>query len=175
MTIYTIYALLLAPLVLWVVGRLTNPRRTTPMTTEPPPDGLFTTRRAASGLSPYELARRFLALPLLDRGDLDEELHALAVTSALARATQGWSAIAIHRALVAGATVEQVMDASTDDAVAVAWADWAKGQLEYGLEYGLVDPAEIAKVGRLLRRHGALDRRVEEEILDLASGRVPAA
>lgn len=91
---------------------------------------------------------------------LEEELAELAVMSALVRWLDGWRPVNVHRAILGGATVEQVVAAhgGTLQEVADAWTRWADGQRDLrerlgrfgitGDEYGRVAAVFATALGR---------------------------
>ena len=89
------------------------------------------TCEAAEELNPYAVARHW-AEPMclrLERSARDE-LSELACMSALAQWLARWQPINIHRALLKGASVEDVAAAfgGSADETARAWYQWADGQ-----------------------------------------------
>ena len=88
---------------------------------------------AAGELSPYELAARWadrLSWPV--KRTAHDELAELACTSALARWLTRWQPIHIHRALLAGASVQATADALGTSAAEAcrSWYEWAIRQRE---------------------------------------------
>lgn len=91
------------------------------------------TRDVAEELSPYELAERWadrLSWPW--ERTAHDELAELAVFSALARWLTRWQPIHIHRALLAGASVEAVAVAlgTSPEETCRIWHAWATRQRE---------------------------------------------
>ncbi|WP_163511396.1 hypothetical protein [Fodinicola acaciae] len=112
---------------------------------------------AVDGMSPFKLAQLWgdrTAWELAGYRSVAEELEELAVMSTLVSWLVRWSPITMHRALLAGATVEQVAAAAGDTVAAVAerWQRWAAGQRhlnQTNQKFGM-PPAEYDKVAELL-------------------------
>lgn len=93
------------------------------------------TFRAAEDLGAFELARLWAdssAWVLTDRTQYDE-LAELAVMSALATWLRRWQPIAIHGAILAGASPEAVAGALGESVGAAfdLWQKWALGQRDF--------------------------------------------
>lgn len=84
----------------------------------------------AHDVSPYDLARLWLEQIHQVDASAEEELAELATMSALAGWLNGWRPLQIHRAILAGASPQQVADAYGDalDRVYTDWQTWAHGQ-----------------------------------------------
>lgn len=89
---------------------------------------MATTHEDMRGYSPYELAAWWADRECWPAGG--ETCDELAVMCALGAWLRRWVPLAIHRALAAGATVEQVCAATglTASGVRVEWTQWAAGQ-----------------------------------------------
>lgn len=128
------------------------------------PDDLFATFQEADAFGAYKLAARWLDVdrhPV--RGDTGgvlvpstpaTELDQVATMAALAGWLTSWLPISIHRALLAGATVDEVSAASGLDAfeVTVRWREWSDGQRHIQTVYpNLPDhTAEYDRVAEIL-------------------------
>ena len=87
------------------------------------------TFRAAEDLGPFELAQLWCdrtAWPI-DKRTQNDELAELSVMSALAGWLQLWQPMAIHGAILAGASAEAVAGALGDtvEAAFIRWHEWA--------------------------------------------------
>lgn len=114
---------------------------------------LFTTFEQAHRVGAYDLARRWVDDPAHSlahryRYDPAVQIDELATMAALADWLTRWLPTAIHRALLAGATVAQVAKAINmrPQQVTWTWECWSNRQLEHGLG----KPDEHARVAHLL-------------------------
>jgi len=87
--------------------------------------------------SPFELARIWgdvMTWPVLDHRTAQHCVQELAVMAALAAWLQRWLPLQVHRAALAGATLDQITAAAgtaPGDVVAM-WQQWAQGQTRAG-------------------------------------------
>lgn len=113
-----------------------------------------------SGDSPYELARRWsdrLRWPIVGHGTDVEVLEELAVMSSLRTWLERWTPLMAHRAIMAGASVDEAAAAAGTDASGLAdlWVPWAEMQRDLWATTGRgVSPAEFATVGAQFSRAG---------------------
>ncbi len=115
----------------------------------------------AEGKSPYSLARAWVASALVDTETPEAHLDKLATMAALTAWLTRWLPIHIHRALLAGASVEEVADAAGVEFAEATrlWRQWSDGQ--YALQEAMPTlpdkTAEYDLVDDLIRR-AAYDR-----------------
>jgi hypothetical protein len=114
----------------------------------------------AEKVNAYELARRWggsTRFPARLKGEesqAERELEELAVMAALRRWLERWTPAQIHRALLAGASVDQVAAAAgmTPDDVAATWRAWDVGQRQLWQTYPDMDKtAKHDQVEAMLR------------------------
>ena len=93
------------------------------------------------------------AAELLGSGDAVFYLHRAALETAIADRAAVQAVISIHRALLAGAPVTQVTEATglTADQVAARWAAWADGQVRLHDRMGIgMSPEEYGRAVAIL-------------------------
>lgn len=91
---------------------------------------LLRTFEQARSANPYTLARRWSDSAGTSPTDRDGQLDEVATMAALSWWMTHWLPISVHRALMAGASIEEVAEASGMQFAQVtnAWRTWADGQ-----------------------------------------------
>lgn len=105
-------------------------------------DDLFTTIGDTDGTNAYELAHQWAGRTGREVDPAGptyraEQIHELATMASLADWLHRWMPLQIHRTLLAGATLDEVVAASgkTRREINDLWREWADGQLHLRTAY----------------------------------------